>query len=155
MMMTNRQCPYGCGQQNGGNMVHLTDHGPEPYVVNIAKAARENRTFRTALWTGKHLQLTVMSINPGEDIGLEMHPDVDQFICIEDGHGVVKMGSEKENLDFRENVFVDDAFIIPAGKWHNLINTGRRPLKLFSIYAPVQHPRGTVHATREDAQEEH
>lgn len=155
MMMTNRQCPYGCGQQNGGNIVHLTDHGPEPYVVNIAKAARENRTYRTALWTGKHLQLTVMSINPGEDIGLEMHPDVDQFICIEDGHGVVKMGSEKENLDFRENVFVDDAFFIPAGKWHNLINTGRRPLKLFSIYAPVQHPRGTVHATREDAQEEH
>ncbi len=154
-MMTNRQCPYGCGQQNGGSIVHLTDHGPEPYVVNIAKAARENRTYRTALWTGKHLQLTVMSINPGEDIGLEMHPDVDQFICIADGHGVVKMGSEKENLDFRENVFVDDAFFIPAGKWHNLINTGRRPLKLFSIYAPVQHPRGTVHATREDAQEEH
>jgi len=128
--------------------IKLKDYGPEPFVVNIEKAAEQNNTFRTALWTGKHLQLTLMSINVGEDIGLEMHPDVDQFIRIEEGQGLVKMGSSKDKLDFQTNVREDYIIIIPAGKWHNLINTGNKPIKLYSIYAPPEHPHGTVHVTK-------
>ena len=130
----------------------ITDHGDKPFAVNIARVTRQNRTYRTALWTGSHLQLTLMSIRPGEDIGLEVHPHLDQFIRIEDGAGLVVMGDAKDHLDFRANVCGGYAFIIPAGKWHNLINTGARPIKLYSIYAPVQHPYGTVQKTREDAE---
>ncbi len=132
--------------------IHLRDYGPEPFVVNIEEATKQNNTFRTALWTGNHLQLTLMSINVGEDIGLEMHPNLDQFIRIEEGHGLVMMGDRKDNLYFQKRVCDDYAIIIPAGKWHNLINTGYTPLKLYSIYAPPQHPYGTVHETKEDAE---
>ena len=131
---------------------NIRDHGPEPFAVNIARAARLNRTYRTALWTGNHLQLTLMSIPVGEDIGLEMHPHLDQFIRVEDGQGLVKMGDAENDLDFTAPVQGGYAFVIPAGKWHNLINTGRRPIKLYSIYAPPQHPHGTVHVTRADAE---
>ncbi|PIC64578.1 cupin [Sporosarcina sp. P13] len=126
----------------------FTDYGTAPLVINIEEATKQNNTFRTALWTGKHLQLTLMSINPGEEIGLEMHPDVDQFIRLEDGRGLVQMGDTKERLDFVRNVQDDDIFIIPAGKWHNLKNTGSQPIKLYSIYAPPEHPFGTVHETK-------
>lgn len=131
----------------------LTDYGPNPFVVNIDEVTKRNRTFRTALWTGDHLQLTLMSLRPGEDIGLEIHPNVDQFLRIEEGQGIVKMGYRKDNLQFQERVYDDFAIIIPAGTWHNLINTGSKPLKLYSIYAPPQHPHGTVHETKEDAEE--
>ena len=94
-----------------------------------------------------------MSINVEDDIGLEMHPDVDQFIRIEQGEGFVVMGDSPDNLNFRHWVSDDDVILIPAGKWHNLINTGRVPLKLYSIYAPPEHPHGTVHETKADAQE--
>jgi mannose-6-phosphate isomerase-like protein (cupin superfamily) len=120
-------------------------------VINIDRATKRNDTFRTALWTGEHLQLTLMSIPAGEDIGLEIHPDIDQFLRIEEGQGIVKMGSDQNNLDFQRKVADDYAIIIPAGTWHNLINTGNKPLKLYSIYAPPQHPKGTVHQTKEDA----
>jgi mannose-6-phosphate isomerase-like protein (cupin superfamily) len=129
-------------------MTHITDFGPKPFAINIDKVTKQNNNYRLALWTGDHLQLTLMSINPGEDIGLEMHPDLDQFIRIEEGQGLVKMGDNQENLEFKANVYKDYAFIIPAGTWHNLINTGRRPIKLYSIYAPPQHPHGTVQETR-------
>lgn len=138
--------------------IKLMDYGPEPFVVNIEEASKQNNNFRIALWTGKHLQVTLMSINPGEDIGLEVHPDLDQFLRIEEGKGVVKMGDKKDNLDFQANVYDDYAFIIPAGKWHNLVNTGNIPIKLYSIYAPPQHPKGTVHETKaiaEAAEEKH
>jgi len=120
-------------------------------VINIDRATIQNNTFRTALWTGKHLQLTLMSINPGEEIGLENHPHIDQFLRIEQGRGLVQMGSSRENLSFQRYVSENDAILIPAGTWHNLVNTGNRPLKLYSIYAPPQHPKGTVHRTRADA----
>ncbi len=133
-------------------LIELKDYGSEPFVVNIEEATKQNNTFRTALWTGKHLQLTLMSIKVGEDIGLEVHPNLDQFIRIEEGQGLVKMGDSKSNLDFQRRVYDDFAFIIPAGKWHNLINTGDKPLKLYSIYAPPEHPYGTVHETKAIAQ---
>lgn len=134
------------------DLVQLKDYGPEPFVVNIDEATKQNNTFRTALWTGDHLQLTLMSIKVGEDIGLERHPNLDQFIRIEEGQGLVKMGDSKYNLNFQRKVYDDFAIIIPAGKWHNIINTGNKPLKLYSIYAPPQHPSGTIHETKAIAQ---
>ncbi len=127
------------------------DYGSEPFVVNIEDAAEQNNTFRTALWTGKHLQVTLMSINVREDIGLEVHPNIDQFLRIEDGQGVVQMGNAKDNLSFEQNVYEDDAIMVPAGTWHNVINNGTKPLKLYSIYAPPEHPFATVHTTKADA----
>ena len=129
-----------------------TDYGPKPFVVDINKATIHNETFRTALWTGNHLQLTLMNIPAGEDIGLEMHPNVDQFLHIEEGHGLVQMGDRKDNLYFRQPVFDDFAIFIPSGTWHNVTNTGNKPLKLYSIYAPPNHPHGTVHQTKEIAE---
>jgi len=129
----------------------LTDYGPHPYVANINGITKENNTFRTALWTGSNLQVTLMSLNVGEDIGLEVHPNVDQFLRIEQGQGIAKMGPSKDNLNLERNVYDDSAIIVPAGTWHNLINTGNIPLKLYSIYAPPNHPYGTVHVTKADA----
>ncbi|AZK49146.1 cupin domain-containing protein [Paenibacillus lentus] len=134
-------------RNDGGNR----DSGPNPFVVNIEQATELNNTYRTVLWTGNHFQLTVMSINAGDDIGLEVHPTTDQFIRIEEGQGVVQMGDSKENLDFVRNVYEDYAIVIPAGKWHNLKNTGNKPLKVYVIYAPPEHPHGTVHKTKKDA----
>jgi len=154
MLMSNPGFPvffpnqYATGHNEDMAPIIIKDYGPEPFVVNIERATEQNNTFRTALWTGKHLQLTIMSINVGEDIGLEMHPDVDQFIRIEEGRGLVKMGNSKDKLDFQANVREDYIIIIPAGKWHNITNTGNTPLKLYSIYAPPEHPHGTVHVTK-------
>jgi len=130
-----------------------TDYGPSPFIVNINDATLQNDTYRTALWTGIHLQLTLMSIPVGEDIGLEMHPNVDQFLRIEEGQGVVQMGISLNDLFIRQPVFVDSAIFIPAGTWHNLTNSGRVPLKLSSVYAPPNHPWGTVHQTNAIAKE--
>lgn len=131
------------------------DYGPNPFVINIEKATLQNNYFRTVLWTGTHMQLTLMSIKPGESIGLEIHPNIDQFLRVEQGQGIVMMGNSKDNLDFQKNFYKNYALIIPAGTWHNIINTGRVPLKLYSIYAPVQHPFGTVHKTKQDASNQH
>ncbi len=142
-----------CSCSDMGSNIGFADYGPEPFVTNIEQAAKQNSNFRTVLWTGKHLQLTLMCIGAGQDIGLENHPNLDQFIRIEQGQGLVKMGKQKEHLDFQRRVCDGSAIIIPAGTWHNLINTGSRPIKLYSIYAPPQHPKGTIHKTKADAQE--
>lgn len=135
--------------------IELRDYGPNPLVINIEDATKQNTNYRTALWTGNNFQLTLMSINTGEDIGLEMHPDVDQFIRIEEGQGLVVMGDSQDRLNFQRRVSDDYIIIIPAGKWHNVINTGNRPLKLYSIYAPPEHPHGTVHKSRMDSGMQH
>lgn len=131
--------------------IELKDYGKDPFVVNINEATRQNNTFRTALWTGEHLQVTLMSINVGEDIGLENHPNTDQFLRVEQGQGIVQMGDTQDNLTFKAQVSDDFAIMIPAGKWHNVTNTGNTPLKLYSIYAPPEHPFGTVHRTKAEA----
>lgn len=136
---------------NPEDRIALKDYGKQPFVVNIEEASKQNRTFRTALWTGRHLQVTLMSINVGEDIGLEVHPTVDQFLRIEEGQGIVQMGDTKNQLSFQKRVHDGSAIMVPAGKWHNLTNTGNKPLKLYTIYAPPQHPFGTVHKTKADA----
>ena len=146
--------PYNYMNYYNMNPNYIRDYGPQPFVININEATMQNNNFRTALWTGKHLQVTLMSINVGESIGLEMHPDVDQFIRIEQGYGLVQMGNDKNNLNFERKVYDDFAIIIPAGKWHNLTNIGNVPIKLYSIYAPPNHPKGTVHRTKADAEHE-
>ncbi|WP_318506234.1 cupin domain-containing protein [Bacillus sp. T3] len=135
---------------SNGNAL-LTDYGPKPFVININEASKQNNTYRTALWTGKHLQVTLMSLKAGEDIGLEIHPHVDQFLRVEQGEGIVQMGNSKGNLNFERRIKDDSAIMVPAGTWHNVTNIGNIPLKLYSIYAPPQHPRGTVHVTKSDA----
>jgi len=102
----------------------LRDHGPQPYVVNINAATMQNRNFRTALWTGRNLQLTVMLIPPGESIGLEVHPHTDQFLRLEGGQGLVQMGPDRNHLPFRQMAFEDSAIFVPAGTWHNLTKLG-------------------------------
>ena len=129
----------------------VKDHGKQPFTLNIEEATNENDTFRTAIWTGEHLQVTLMSIPVGEDIGLENHPMTDQFLRLEDGKGIVRMGRQKNRLDYNVKVSDDDAIMIPAGFWHNIVNTGNEPLKLYSIYAPPEHRFGTVHQTKEEA----
>ena len=132
--------------------VTLKDYGPNPFVVNIEDATEENNTFRTVLWTGNNLQVTLMSIDVGDDIGLEVHELGDQFIRIEDGQGIVKMGDSSDNLNFQMEVYEDFSIMIPAGAWHNVINIGNKPLKLYAIYAPPEHPHSTVNKTKLDAQ---
>lgn len=133
-----------------------SDQGGEPYVVNIDRATKLNNNYRTALWTGKHLQLTLMSIRVGGEIGLEVHYNTDQFLRIEQGFGLVKMGKEKNSLTYQKRVGPGFAIFVPAGTWHNLINTGNVPIKLYSIYAPPNHPKGTVQKTKAVADaEEH
>lgn len=153
--MRNQYSPRSSTMNGNGEYIELKDYGNDPFVVNIEDATKQNENFRLALWTGDYLQATLMSILPCEDIGLEMHPDVDQFIRIEQGQGFVRMGDNKDNLNYCRQVQDDDAIFIPAGKWHNLINTGAVPLKLYSIYAPPEHPFGTVHETKADSDADH
>lgn len=137
---------------HSGHYTHYKDYGQQPFTINIEKAAEANQSYRTSLWTGKNLQVTLMSLAPREDIGLEVHQDHDQFIRIEDGRGLVEMGNRNNHLTFQQEVHDDYAIMIPAGKWHNLTNIGHKPLKLYSIYAPPEHPFGTIHKTKEVAE---
>lgn len=126
----------------------LHDYGANPFVINIEEATEQNRNFRTALWTGSHLQVVLMSLNAGEEIGLEVHPQHDQFLRIEEGKALVQMGSTQDNLYFQQHVEEDYVILVPAGTWHNVINTGNKPLKLYTIYGPPAHPFGTIHETK-------
>lgn len=129
----------------------IGDYGGQPFVIDIEDAAEQNTAYRTAIWTGEHLQVTLMSIPVGDDIGLEVHNDRDQFFRIEEGDGLVQMGSRENNLTYRRQLSDGSAVMVPAGTWHNITNTGDEPLKLYSIYAPPEHPFGTVHQTKADA----
>ncbi|MGN1165980.1 MAG: cupin domain-containing protein [Lachnospiraceae bacterium] len=141
---------------NYGCFTELTDHGPNPYVANMEQLEQKNTNFRTAIWTGEHLQMTLMCIPSFGEIGLENHEDTDQFIRIEQGRAIVRMGKCKNHLDFQRNVCKGDAVFVPAGTWHNIVNVERNPLKVSSIYAPPHHPKGTVHRTKAEAEwEEH
>ena len=117
------------------------------YVTDIEAKALENRCFREVLFTGPHVQLVVMSLEPGEDIGLETHDHVDQFIRIEAGSGTAI-------LDGLEHPLVDgSALVIPAGTRHNVVNSARfEPLKLYTLYSPPEHAPGTIHKTKAEAE---
>lgn len=137
--------PGCCGQP-----MDLHDYGPVPLIVNIEAAAIQNTNYRTALWTGGHLQLTLMSIPVGGDIGMEVHT-LDQYISVEDGQGLAWLGYTSGVPVFQGVVCRNFVIFIPAGTWHNVTNIGDGPLKLYSIYAPPAHPHGTVHRTKEEA----
>ncbi len=128
------------------------DKGGNPYVADIKGMACQNTNFRTAVWTGCHLQMTLMCIPVGGEIGLEIHPDTDQFIRVEQGTAIVKMGRCKNGSTFCRNMCEGDGVFVPAETWHNIINAGKEPLKVSTIYAPPHHPKGTVHRTKADAE---
>lgn len=129
----------------------MQDNGPKPYVIDIQEATLDNENFRTALWTGEYSQTTLMAIQPGDDIGLEVHDDHDQFLRIEQGVAKVEMGPSKTELQDWEATD-DFAIFVPAGMWHNVTNTGDETLKLYSIYSPAEHPHGTIHTTKAEAE---
>lgn len=121
------------------------------WIGNIEQLTLANDTFRTVVFTGQHTQLTVMHLRPGEEIGWEMHDTLDQFLRIEEGEGRLDLGATEEKVDESHDVADDWAFIVPAGTWHNVVNTGAGSLRLYSLYSPPEHPDGTVHATKADA----
>jgi mannose-6-phosphate isomerase-like protein (cupin superfamily) len=123
------------------------------WVDDIERATLDNDTFRTVLFTGKHTQLTVMRLGPGEDIGREAHESNDQFIRIEQGSARIELGGAEDRVDETHEVDDDWAAIIPARVWHNVVNTGDGELKLYSLYSPPEHPDGTVHRTKAEAEE--
>lgn len=118
---------------------------------NIELASLDNDTFRTVLHTGTQQQLVVMCLQPDEEIGLEVHGRIDQFIRVEQGLARVTLGPSRDQIEQDLELSEDDAVIIPAGTWHNVINAGAHPLRLYTIYSPPEHADGTVHATKADA----
>lgn len=116
------------------------------YVENIEEKTIQNTNFRTVLFTGAHMQLVVMSLLPMEDIGMEVHSNVDQFFRFEQGEGKVIMNGEESTVG------PSSVVVVPAGTNHNIINTSStEALKLYTIYSPANHPAGTVHATKAEA----
>jgi mannose-6-phosphate isomerase-like protein (cupin superfamily) len=123
------------------------------WVGDIEAATLSNGDFRRVLFTGGHVQLTVMRLGPGEEVGREVHPHLDQFIRVEEGTARLELGRSEGAVDEAHDVADDWAFVIPAGTWHNVVNTGDGDLRLYSIYAPPEHPDGTVHRTKAEADE--
>lgn len=132
----------------------MNDNGPHPNAFDIESATRQNENYRAVAWTGKYLQVTLMSIPVGESIGLESHPGTDQFLRVDAGRGKAVMGPAKDQLDFEQDVSDGWSVQVPAGTWHDVINTGTAPLRLYAVYAPSHHALGAVQPTREDAERE-
>jgi mannose-6-phosphate isomerase-like protein (cupin superfamily) len=127
------------------------------WVENIERITLDNTNFRTVVYTGEHAQLTVMSIPPGGEVGWEAHPHLDQFLRLEQGKARLDFGRSSDGVDESHEIEDDWALIVPAGVWHNVVNVGEEDVKLYSIYSPPEHPDGTVHRTKADADadEEH
>lgn len=115
------------------------------FVADIEQLTEENSDLRRVLYTGKNIQLVLMAVQPGEDIGEETHEDRDQFFRVEKGKGEVWIDGH------RSPIKSDDAIVVPAGARHNIVNTGEKPLRLYTLYAPPEHRDGTVHKTKADA----
>jgi mannose-6-phosphate isomerase-like protein (cupin superfamily) len=116
------------------------------YKADIETLTAENTAFRQVLYTGRHLQLVLMALKPGEDIGMETHKTHDQFFRIEKGHGEIVVDGTKRKVKG------GDAIIVPAGALHNLINTGDKPLRLYTLYGPPNHVDGLLEKRKADAQ---
>lgn len=119
------------------------------FVQNIEKLTVENDNYRKVLYTGKHMQLVLMTLQAGEEIGREVHEGHDQFFRIEEGQGRISI--DDNEYDVKD----DDAMIVPAGAWHNVVNTGSTPLRLYTLYGPPEHREGVLHPTKADEKEEH
>lgn len=121
------------------------------WLGDIDDETKENRNFRTVRYTGRHTQLTVMCIPAGEDIGREVHRRHDQFLRIEEGYARVELGPSEDEIEETHHLGADWALVVPAGVWHNVVNTGDAELKLYSLYSPPVHLDGTVHHTKAEA----
>ena len=130
----------------------IKDIGPDPQSFDLETETLENSNYLAVAWSGRFLQVTLMSIPAGDDIGLEMHPDTDQFIRIDGGKGRAQMGPAKDKLDFDQEVEDGWCVIVPAGSWHNITNIGEEPLQLYTIYAPQHHQPGKVQKTKKAAE---
>ena len=137
-----------------GPMMKIQDNGPKPNAFDIETATRENRNYRTTAWTGKYLQVTLMSIEPGASIGLEVHPETDQFLRLDAGQGRCVMGPSEDQLDFQQDVSDGWSIQVPAGVWHDVINTGDEPMQVYAVYAPSHHAQGIVQETAEQAEQD-
>jgi mannose-6-phosphate isomerase-like protein (cupin superfamily) len=115
------------------------------FIADIEDQTEENRDFRRVLYTGPHMQLVLMSLAPGEELGEEVHETTDQFFRVEEGRGDVVIDGRETRIES------DIAIIVPAGMRHNVRNTGHKPLRFYTLYAPPEHPDGTVHRTKADA----
>lgn len=115
------------------------------FIGDIEEQTEANRDFRRVLFTGPRMQLVVMALQPGEELGEEVHISTDQYFRVEEGKGRIWMDGTEAAIEG------DMAIIVPAGTRHNIKNTGHKPLKLYTLYAPPQHPDGTVHRTKADA----
>jgi mannose-6-phosphate isomerase-like protein (cupin superfamily) len=133
----------------------IKDIGPKPQSFDLENATRANTNFRTTAWTGRYLQMTLMSIPAGGEIGWEVHSDGDQFIRLDGGHGRVQMGESKDRITFDQEVSDGWCVLIPAGIGHNVINIGNEPMQLYVIYAPPEHEAGKIHKTAADAAADH
>ena len=125
----------------------IEDIGPQPQSFDIESATKENTNYRSVAWSGRYLQVTLMSIPVGGDIGLEAHPQTDQFLRLEAGHGRVQMGPAKGELMFDREISDGGCVLVPAGTWHNITNIGTTPMQVYAIYAPAHHMPGKVQAT--------
>ncbi len=130
----------------------MQDKGPDPHAFDIEEKTLKNEDYRRTVWTGKYLQVTLMSIPPGSSIGLEVHEDTDQFLRIDAGNGICEMGPSKDNLTFKQSVKDGWSIQVPAGTWHDVRNTGDEPLQLYTVYAPSHHAHGIVHKTFEESE---
>lgn len=126
------------------------DQGARPFVTNLNQDAINNTYFRATRWTCKNMQLTLMSVPIDSDIGLDVHLNSDQLFYIERGSALVLMGRCQECLDYQSQIYNDYTVLVPAGIWHNIINTGHDELKMFSIYAPSLHPHGSIYESKEE-----
>lgn len=130
----------------------LRDYGKEAITFNMKDIVLKNENYRTTIWTGDYFQITLMCIPAGGgDIGMEIHPNVDQFLRLESGCGKVEMGEEKDVVTLSKVVKTNDVIIIPANTWHNVTNIGEKPMKLYSIYSPPNHPYGIKEKTKKEA----
>ena len=138
-------------RQRHSEMAHTSDRiediGPEPQSFDIERATKENTNYRSVAWSGRYLQVTLMSIPAGEDIGLESHPETDQFLRLDAGNGRVQMGAAKDNMTFDKKVSDGWCVLVPAGTWHNITNIGTTPMQVYAIYAPAHHKPDKVQAT--------
>ncbi|HMM57899.1 MAG TPA: cupin domain-containing protein [Rudaea sp.] len=125
----------------------IEDIGPQPQSFDLEQATRENKNYRTVAWSGRYLQVTLMSIPVGGDIGLEVHPETDQFLRLDAGRGRAQIGPSRDRLTFDREVSDGWCVLIPAGTWHNVTNIGNEPMQVYAIYAPAHHKPGKIHKT--------
>lgn len=125
----------------------IVDIGPQPQAFDIERATTQNPDYRSVAWSGRYLQVTLMSIPAGGSIGLEAHPQTDQFLRLDAGRGRVQMGPSKDQLTFDREVSDGWCVLVPAGTWHNITNIGTVPMQVYTVYAPAHHAPDKVQAT--------